>query len=203
MFLKRYEAGGATVGASHLKFLETLVLGLLDRVPKEKRHSAQSVEPCITATILVNHCLFVGNRQDTRHRPIVLGHNSDLQVFPKRGNQCAKPRLWLWWQEQSPTGDDQKLIELLQQYFRCPFLVFQPFPLGSSNLSLNTTFVEIVEQFLRASSAQIETMKTIRKTLAETGQTARLIERGPDLDVLPAAGVDIVPHIKEQVIQLA
>jgi hypothetical protein len=145
----------------------------------------------------------VGNRQDTRHRPIVLAHNSDLQVFPKRGNQCAKPRLWLWWQEQSPTGDDQKLIELLQQYFRCPFLVFQPFPLGSPNLSLNTTFVEIVEQLRRASSAQIETMKTIRKTLAETGQTARLIERGPDLDVLPAAGVDIVPHIKEQVIQLA
>src|ERR1035438_2469165 len=46
-------------------------------------------------------------------------------------------------------------------------------------------------------------MKTIRKTLAETGQAARLIARGPDLDVLPSAGVDIVPHTKEQVIQLA
>src|ERR1700691_2012558 len=83
VFFKRYEAGLVTVGASHVKFVETLVLGLLDAVPKEKRHSAQSVEPCITATILGHHCLFVRECEDTRHRQIVLGHNSDLQVFAK------------------------------------------------------------------------------------------------------------------------
>jgi hypothetical protein len=45
-------------------------------------------------------------------------------------------------------------------------------------------------------------MQTICKTLAETGETARLMGRGPDLYVLPSAGVDIEPHTKEQVIQL-
>jgi hypothetical protein len=63
--------------------------------------------------------------------------------------------------------------------------------------------VETAEQFLRASSAQIQAMKIVRDTLGKPGQTARLIRRGPNLYVLPSAIVDMLPHAKEQVIQFA
>jgi hypothetical protein len=101
-----------------------------------------------------------------------------------------------------PSSHYQQIVEFPQEGFGCPLLVTQLLPLRPANLSLNTTLVTAVEQFLHAST-QVQVMKTIRGTLAESGLAAWLTKSRSDLCVLPPARVHLLPHVEQQAVQLA
>ena|SRR5580700_4745431 len=91
VFLKRYESKIAPIRTSHLILLQSLVLGFFDGIPKQKGHPSKPVKPRIAATILVDHALFVGEREDACNRQIVFNRNSNLEIFAECGNQSVEP----------------------------------------------------------------------------------------------------------------
>src|ERR1700687_2791417 len=150
VFLKRYKSKIARIRTSHFKLFTSLVLGFFDGTPKQKGHPSKAVEPRIATTVLVDHGLFVGEREDTSNGHIVLSRDSNLQILAECGNQAAEPRKW-WWRQTLPAPrDHQQLIKLLKQLLRGSFLIMQFLALGSPNLSLDTILVKIVKQLLRA-----------------------------------------------------
>jgi hypothetical protein len=150
MFLKRYEPKIAPIRTSHFEMFASLVLGFVDRIPKQKGHASKPVKPRIATPILVHHGLFVGERQDASDRQIVLSRNSDLQILTECSNESAEPREWLWWQTLPAPRNHQQLIKLLKQLLRVSFLIMQFLALGTSNLPLYTILVKVVKQLLRA-----------------------------------------------------
>ena len=111
------------IGASHVQFHKPTRLRLLDRLPKEKCHAAESVVPGIGAAVLVNNRFLIGKRDHTGYRPTIFGGNRNLYVVPEAIAQILKPRNRLRRQMMAPLGQDQKAIELLSQPVRSAFRI--------------------------------------------------------------------------------
>src|SRR5450755_3408439 len=91
VFLKRYKSKIARIRTSHFKSFTSLVLGFFDGIPKQKGHPSKPVKPRIATTILVDHGLVAGEREDASNGQIVLSRNSNLQILAECGKKLAEP----------------------------------------------------------------------------------------------------------------
>ena len=78
----------------------------------------------------------------------------------------------------------------------------QLLPLRPPNLSLNTIFVKVVKQLLRA-LAQVQAMETVSNASVESSLAPRLARDWPDLDVLTLVRIDGLRHVQEQIVQFS
>src|ERR1019366_5142221 len=138
------------VGAPEIELLDPFILRLLNRLQKQKRHTSQFVQGGDTSSVLIDHALLVGQRQNAGNWHVSLGRNTNFDIVAKGSDEPPKPRQRLRRQILSPANRHQKAVKLLQQGFRVPCFVLQRFPFRASNLPLNAVFVEIMKQLLCA-----------------------------------------------------
>ena len=182
------------VRPAHVQLLHSKFHGFLDGVPDKQGHAAERVKTGITAAVLIDHGLFVGESKDACDWLIILGGDPDFQLVAKELYEGSKPSQRLRGQAVTATGTQEKQIKFCQDRFRVPFFTFQPFPIGPANPLLERCFVEARKNFGSA-SIQEKTMRAVDGTLRVSIIACRLIGERSNLDGLSHAdaGLPRVP----------
>src|SRR5258705_13065000 len=92
-----------------------ICLGVLNGFPEKEGHTAQGVQPCIRAAVLVDDTIAVNEGQNPSGRPTVLGGNADREVFTEALDEVAKPRQRLQRPPVTLTSEGQEMAKFAEQ----------------------------------------------------------------------------------------
>src|SRR3989442_1437280 len=150
MLLEGNQPGIVAVRSSQVEFFSPCLLGILDDLPEEQRHTTEIVQTRIGATVLVDHPLSVAQGQDARHRLALLGGDVDKRILTEAADEVAKPLQRLRRDVVALTSEPPEAIQLREKRLAPATLVGQSFSFRPVDPLLNTTFVEAAQQGIQA-----------------------------------------------------
>src|SRR5579863_3503343 len=83
------------IGAAHVKLLHALRFCILDRMPENEGVSSHLAVANVTATVLIDKGLLVGDRKNAGDSNIVLKGNPNFEVGSQRRDESLEPLQWL------------------------------------------------------------------------------------------------------------
>jgi len=125
--------------------LETSLLGLQNRIPKQKWHTREMMIFLVGTAILIHHGTEVAQRQDRGYGNSTFADQPDLKVGAHAGNQVPEPGARLGEKPMTPSGDHLQPVEIIEKALRAAFFVRKMLALGPPNAALEAALVQALE----------------------------------------------------------
>src|ERR1035438_10080549 len=159
-FFESNEAIIIGIGPSKMDGAGAEVFGVFNCFPQEKRHSAQIVKAGITAAVLVDHSIFVTERENGGNRCFIFARDANEGAIAQTLQHILKPHKRRRRKRLATASQYGEIIKSAKKTFRATFFVKQTFARGTADFSLDGVFVQITKKFFDA-GPQIESVKQI------------------------------------------
>lgn len=186
--LEGEEAIVAGVGTAEIKLKGPGTLGVLNGLPEEESHSAETVEALIGTTVFVNEGILVSEGEDGGERLWALRGNPDAERGTETLQEIAEPIDGLRGKTVAAAGENGEPVELLEQGVGAPFLTAEMLAFGAMNFALNATLVETAKKSgeLRAQIESLPNEGLSEPALGRSGGTGEIKEKRTKFDIAPA-----------------